>query len=136
MQRLRVLIVEDEYLLAHDLAGELAGLGAEIVGFAPTLDKALELATSPAFQADAAVVDIQLRDGLVYPAASALKDRGVAVVFSTARAKCEIPEEFALVPHVSKPCSPSEVMGAIRHEVEWNRLLSGLGSSSRQPTLN
>ena len=114
----KLLIVEDEFILANDLASELASLGAQIVGFAPTADKALQLASSGRLRIDAAVLDIGLRGQVAYPAVRALLKRGVAVVFCTGIDRKDIPDEFHLIPCVDKPARPPEVMLALRREMQ------------------
>ena len=61
----RLLVVEDDYLVAMDLADELTDHGAEVVGPAGSVKEALALvAATPAI--DGAVLDINLRDEKVY----------------------------------------------------------------------
>src|SRR5690349_13470992 len=77
----RILTVEDEYMLAQELALFLEQHGATVVGPVGTVQAALGLATREAV--DAAVLDVNLRSQLVYPVADALIERGVPVVFVT-----------------------------------------------------
>ncbi len=111
--RPRLLLVEDEYLLAQDLAYRLSQLGAEIVAFAPTVDRAIAVATGAA-PIDAAILDINLRDSLVYPVVSLLRDRGIAIVFATSRTS-GIPEEFSDIPIVPKPASAARILTALKN---------------------
>jgi DNA-binding response OmpR family regulator len=67
---MRVLVAEDEFLLADDLSTMLREQGAIVVGPAPTLEKA-EALLQNSDAVDAAVLDINLRDILVYPVARA-----------------------------------------------------------------
>src|SRR3712207_9567412 len=77
----RVLIVEDEYFLADDMAKALEQLGAHVVGPVPTTDKALALlADEPV---DAAILDINPKGQMVFPVADALREEGVPLVFAT-----------------------------------------------------
>ncbi len=101
--RLRVLICEDEYLLASDLASELARLGVEITAFAQDYDSLQRLAHSPKVEVEAAVLDIMLKGKLVFPAVDLFRRRGVRVVFYTGYLHRDVPAEFADVPLVSKP---------------------------------
>ena len=77
----RVLIVEDEYFLADDIAQVLQKFGADVVGPVPTPDKALALlADEPV---DAAILDINLKGQMVFPVADALREQGVPFIFAT-----------------------------------------------------
>lgn len=79
---MRVLIVEDEALVALDLKNTLEDSGYSIVGIAADARRAFEFADSGV---DAAMVDLNLRDGLTGPRIGAeLVRRGVAVLFMTA----------------------------------------------------
>jgi CheY-like chemotaxis protein len=79
---MRVLIVEDEALVALDLKNTLEETGCSIVGIAADARRALEFADQGV---DAAMVDLNLRDGLTGPRIGAeLARRGVAVLFMTA----------------------------------------------------
>jgi DNA-binding response OmpR family regulator len=60
----RILIVEDEYFVAQEIARLFRTVGARVFGPSPTADAAMALAQEE--QIDAAVLDIFLRDGNVY----------------------------------------------------------------------
>jgi DNA-binding response OmpR family regulator len=78
----RILIVEDEMLVAIELEGLLEDLGHDPVGIVPDL-QAAELYFDEAL--DLALVDLNLRDGLTGPEiGKRLGERGVTVVFVTA----------------------------------------------------
>src|SRR5690606_28701228 len=78
---LRILIVEDELLVALELETMLGSLGCEVVGPAARLEKALNLAETE--ELDGAVLDVNLRGKPVYPVAAALGARGIPFIFST-----------------------------------------------------
>jgi CheY-like chemotaxis protein len=79
----RVLVVEDEALLALELETGLRELGCEVVGPARNLAEALRLAASEPRLA-AAVLDVNLGGGeLVFPVADALAARGVPYLLAT-----------------------------------------------------
>lgn len=83
MQGARVLIVEDEFLVAANLEAGLEERGFVPVGVAPDLETALKLAEA---KPDIALVDIHLQDGETGPqiASRLANDFGVRVVFVTA----------------------------------------------------
>jgi CheY-like chemotaxis protein len=78
----RILIVEDEALVAFELQLSLEDEGAEIVGPALSLMKALE-AVAHEGRIDLAVLDVDLAGEDVYPVAELLLQRGVPFVFHT-----------------------------------------------------
>lgn len=77
----RILLVEDEALIAVMVADMLADLGAIVVGPAGTLPKALALAKSE--DVDAAVLDMNLRGERVDPVTDVLVARGIPILFAT-----------------------------------------------------
>lgn len=85
-----VLVVEDDYFIANDLLRQFKESGAEVLGPVASVEHALALiAATP--QIDGAVLDVNLRDVMVYPVADALRDRGVPFVFATGYEKNDDP---------------------------------------------
>jgi CheY-like chemotaxis protein len=78
---LRVLLVEDEILVALLLEDMLAELGHTVVGPVARLDKALEMAKQEAV--DLAILDVRISGQEVYPVAETLTARGIPFIFST-----------------------------------------------------
>jgi DNA-binding response OmpR family regulator len=78
----RVLIVEDEYLIAWDIESAFLQAGAQTIGPIVTLKEALALDVD---SFDAAVLDIQLQDGPCYPLALKLLKACVPFVLVTGR---------------------------------------------------
>jgi DNA-binding NtrC family response regulator len=97
----RILIVEDEAVIALDLAGTFERLGALVLGPAETLAHGLALAAA-APRIDGAVLDICLRDELVFPLADVLRARGTPFVFITGRDDA-IPAPHQRAPRYEKP---------------------------------
>ena len=77
----RILLVEDEALIAVMVEQMLGDCGAEVVAAAATLPEALAHCASAV--CDAAVLDVNLGGALVFPAADVLARRGIPVVFAT-----------------------------------------------------
>lgn len=108
----RVLLVEDEFLLADALAASLEELGAEVLGpFASAADAlaALERCGAP----DCAVLDVRVLDGFVWPVAAALAARGVPFVLATGCGGAGMPPEFSAVPLFAKPVEAGELAAAL-----------------------
>ena len=82
----RVLVVEDDYLLAQDLLEELERCGAQVMGPVASVAEALALLESgPAPYM--AILDIKLGCELVYPVADALRARGVPLLAPSHRGR-------------------------------------------------
>ena len=91
---LKVLIVEDELLLAMDLESELEQLGHSVVGIAADAAQAIAIASAQA--PDLALVDVNLRDGASGPqiASELFASHKVFVVFVTGNPE-QIPPDYA-----------------------------------------
>lgn len=106
----RILIVEDEELIALELSSELSRLGWAIVGPAATLAEAQALLSKGI---DAAVLDVNLRGRPVYPVAEALKKQRLPFVFCTGYEMVDPEGLFADIPVIRKPAHPAAVSAAL-----------------------
>jgi len=97
----RVLVVEDETLIAMELCKDLNQRGWEIIGPASTVEEALQL-IDEAQLPDAAVLDVNLRGQPVFPLAERLQALGVPFVFCTGYQRLEH-KGFSTSPIVRKP---------------------------------
>jgi DNA-binding NtrC family response regulator len=109
----RLLVVEDDYGIASDIARVLEDADAVVVGPAGRVEDALELVESEATRLDAASLDINLHDEKVYPVADALAARGVPFVFVTGYDAHVIPETYAGVPRLEKPVDRTQLARAL-----------------------
>jgi CheY-like chemotaxis protein len=107
----RVLIVEDEYFLADDMAQALEKLGAQVVEPVPTTGAALELLSDK--PVDAAILDINLKGQMVFPVADTLREQGVPFVFATGYDENAVPEDYRDVPRCEKPFRPEDLAKAL-----------------------
>ena len=97
----RVLAVEDEPILAMSIEDMLSDLGCIVVGPALTLGTAERLVREE--HLDAALLDINMGDGLSIPLAHQLKAKGVPFCFSTGYGQAGVPAELAATPVLPKP---------------------------------
>lgn len=97
----RVLLVEDEALVAMMIQETLSEFGFQVIGPVSTASEALASARNNHF--DAAVLDINLGDGLVYTVAEILGKRGVPFVFVTGYDADSVDPRFSGVPVLQKP---------------------------------
>lgn len=108
----RVLIVEDESLVAMLLETILEDMGCVPVGPAATVDEGLQLVADPA-PIDAALLDVNVAGRQVFPIAEALKARGVPFVFSTGYGEGGLPDEWRGQPTLQKPFTEAAVRDAL-----------------------
>jgi CheY-like chemotaxis protein len=97
----RVLIVEDEGMVAMLMEILLEHLGCTVVGSAARLDDAL--AKSQALEFDLAVLDVNLAGTLSYPLAKALRGRDIPFIFTTGYGASGLPEELKDALVLTKP---------------------------------
>jgi len=112
---IEVLICEDEYLLATDLAYRFQSGGARVLGPAATLAGSLEMATL-ANRLGAAVLDIRLGDDLIFPVADILAARGVPFVFFSGYDDIVLPDRFSHARRLSKWLEIDRVLVAVLAE--------------------
>ena len=108
----RVLIVEDESLVAMLLETILEDMGCTPVGPASTIDEGFALATG-AEPLDAALLDVNVAGRQVFPIAEALKSRGVPFVFSTGYGESGLSDEWRGHPTVQKPFTEAAIREAL-----------------------
>ncbi|HEV7253704.1 MAG TPA: response regulator [Mesorhizobium sp.] len=107
----RVLVVEDEFFLAEDMAQALRALGAEVVGPVSTSDAALALLAAEPVHA--AVLDVNLKGQMAYSIADALRDKGVPFVFATGYSEAAMPEAYRDVPRWEKPFNAEDLASSL-----------------------
>lgn len=107
-----ILVVEDEYMLAHDLQTELEGAGAVVIGPVAALADAIDLIRSTP-RIDGAILDANLGGEMVFPAADLLVERHVPIVFTTGYDASVIPSRFSAIARCEKPINMKRVSQAI-----------------------
>jgi len=110
-ERKRILVVEDDFLVATLLAEILEAGGWQVIGPIGGLATALDAAASEEF--DAAVLDVNLGGQTVYPVAEMLDARRVPFVFVTSYGREALPPLFCGRPHLGKPFAPRDLIGEV-----------------------
>jgi DNA-binding response OmpR family regulator len=113
----RILIVEDEYLLAEDLREELTRAGAIVVGMTSTVKDALALIEAEG-KLDAAIIDVNLGGTPGFPIADRLSERQVPFVFATGYDPSAIPARFRDALRCEKPFSSEVVLRSIKQVIQ------------------
>jgi CheY-like chemotaxis protein len=104
----RVLVVEDEYLLAQAVARQLAQAGCEVVGPVGSVDDTLELL--PAHELDCAIVDANLDGQFSSPVVRALAARGVPAAIVSGYDHAAIPADCRDLPFLQKPVDTPDLL--------------------------
>ncbi|MCY1644792.1 PAS domain S-box protein [Methylorubrum sp. SL192] len=107
----RILVVEDDYYLATDIARALRGAGAEVLGPCATEDDAQ--AELDEQRPDAVVIDVNLGLGPSFKLAWRLKDGGIPFVFTTGYDAGVISPEFEAIERLEKPLQLRHIVGAV-----------------------
>lgn len=123
-ERLRILIVEDEALVALDLEDILADLGHDVLAIAASAEQALALLGDMDLPPDRAIVDANLGGHSARPVVDALRALGVAVVVASGYGKQELARLGFQSPSINKPYSS--------HDVETALSISGLAPAPGQ----
>jgi len=103
----RVLVVEDEFLVALLLEDQLERLGCRIGPTAATLAAAMHAVTAEGF--DIAVLDVNLSGENSFPVAAALKARGTPFLFATGFGAAGVDPAFAGAPVLQKPYTEAQL---------------------------
>ncbi len=107
----RVLIVEDEMLLAMNLEDMLQELGHEVVAVATRIPQALTFASSS--DIDLAILDLNLSGALSFPVADVLRNRAVPFLFATGYGFQGLTENYRSEYVLAKPYVIRELEKAI-----------------------
>jgi signal transduction histidine kinase/CheY-like chemotaxis protein len=108
---LRVLVIEDESLIALDLVDRLEGAGAEVAPPVSTAQESLQVIEDGKF--DCALLDANLHGHPVTDIAAALTRRKIPFAFITGYGRAGLPDSFKQAPVLSKPVSDEQLFAAI-----------------------
>jgi len=108
----RILVVEDEMLIAVTIEDALTELGCEIVGPVASLDAALVLAGREIL--DGAILDVTIRGGMVFPVAEKLLARDIPFVLASGYGDWALPEAMRDKPRLTKPFTLADLEKQIR----------------------
>lgn len=98
----RVLVVEDEYLIAVSLSDHLQAIGSTVIGPAPSVEKAIRLIESNP-RIDVAILDFNLGGVSAYAVADALLARNIPFVFSSGYDSSDLRDRYPQIKNCQKP---------------------------------
>jgi CheY-like chemotaxis protein len=108
----RILVVEDEALVAFALEETLSDFGYDVVGPAPSVQAAMKLIANE--KIDAAVLDVNLGGETIAPVAAALATAGAPFLFTTGYSGASgLPQGFRDRPALNKPYQPQDLRAAL-----------------------
>ena len=113
LQGRKILIVEDEYLIAQDLVVALRGMDADVAGPAGSVAEAERL-LDQGTMIDLALLNVRLRGGTVFALADRLEIMDVPFLFVSGYDASSLPERFMDRPRVEKPVQSDVLMERIR----------------------
>ena len=113
LRHAKVLLVEDDFIVAYDMQTMLEEQGATVTGPASSLNEARELLARSC--PNVAVLDVNLNGELVFPLAEELQSRGVPYIFATAYADDErlYPLSAKQAPRLAKPVLPAVLVAQV-----------------------
>ena len=112
-ERPKVLVVEDEFIIALDLSETARDLGFEVDGPYPGKKSAFLAIESEL--PDFAILDVFTDDGEVYPLADVLTEAGVPIIFHSGHVPPEeVRDRYPGAQAAAKPCPPDQLIGMMR----------------------
>lgn len=112
LKRARILIAEDEVIVAMDIQFTLEDAGAEVIGPAHTLSEAVHFAEDE--EIDAAILDMRLGHDLSGSVARILAGRGIPFLFYTGQTATDpLRAEWPDAPLLQKPAPTQQLVGAV-----------------------
>lgn len=112
----RILVVEDEALIALMIEDAVADLGCEVVGPTGKLETALRLVAEEML--DAAILDVSIRGQKVYPVADQLSERGIPFILASGYGDWALPENLRDQPRLTKPFTGEELKYQLKKLLE------------------
>lgn len=109
----RILIVEDDFFIAMDMADLLRSHGADVLGPVGRVNQAVAFVAANAGGLDAVVLDMNLHGLKSYPVADALIEQGVRFVFTTGYSADAVEAAYRGHPRCEKPVNTKALLEAL-----------------------
>jgi DNA-binding response OmpR family regulator len=115
---MRILIVEDEVLVAMHLEDLLLEMGHQVVGSASRIPMAIVLARDE--ELDFAILDVNVAGSQSYPVADILRQRKISFIFATGYGTAGLVDGYRHEATLSKPYEPGELERALSAAREFH----------------
>ncbi len=107
----RILLVEDDTMIAVLIESLLLGLGYVVVGPASRLDRALSLARDEPL--NGAILDVNIRGGTVFPVAELLRARQIPFILASGYGDWALPADLQGQARLTKPFTADELQARV-----------------------
>ena len=108
-----ILIAEDEPIVGFDLCNTVAEAGYTVEG--PHRDVSSAMLAFQKHRPDAAILDVKLDDGTVFPLAEKLMEENVPIIFHSGQmTEGEMAARFPTMQALAKPCPPARVIESVQ----------------------
>lgn len=125
-----ILVVEDEFFIALDIATELEAMGARVSGPVSNIDDAFQrIDGAPSVSLDAAVLDVNVNGSMVYELADKLRQNKIPFVFVTGYECSNLPDRFRACLCLTKPCNERDLI-ALLAKIDRDHSASGDGKET------
>lgn len=105
----RILIMEDDYIVGLDMVEQAKVIGLVVDGPHPTVSEGTAAANTA--KPDLAILDIELKDGKVFPLAEQLVEDGVPIIFHSGHVgDTDLETRFPTAHICAKPCPPNVIL--------------------------
>ena len=111
LEGIRVLVVEDEFLVATVIEDMLESAGCVVSGPIPRVAEALDAVEHGTY--NAAILDVNLGGDRIDPVADALSQRNIPFAFVTGYGASALPNEHADRPRLCKPFKMADLLGTL-----------------------
>lgn len=108
----RVLVIEDQYLIAQDMCALVRELGGDVAGPVGRVSEGLDMIDGDGI--DLVLLDVNLAGQMIFPVAVELKRRSVPFIFATGYDAAVIPPELTAAPRVEKPVTAAALVAALK----------------------
>ncbi|WP_046116752.1 response regulator [Ensifer aridi] len=108
----RVLVVEDEFLVALQIEDDLLAAGYVVIG--PFTSLSASIAASRTERFEMATLDLNLRGEFVYPLIDELLERKIPVLLLTGYTALDLPERFRSLPRLAKPFDGTQLVEKVQ----------------------
>ncbi len=112
MPQPKILVAEDEGIVAFDLCDTVKEAGYSVLG--PHSNISSAMLSFQKEKPDLAILDVQLHDGVVFPLARMLEEEDIPIIFhSVAAAREEVKQRFPKARALAKPCPPARMIDTV-----------------------
>ena len=122
LQGRRILVIDDDYLIAMVVVDFLEEAGAEILGPIGQADEAIAFIRANGTAIDGAVLDVNLHGAKSYHVADALAEQEIGFIFATGYGADAVDGNYRKYPRCEKPFNGDSLVATLAKAIECHRL--------------